>query len=488
MALLKDIAYKVSLTSTVGDTGVEVSAIHFDSRHVVSGSLFVAVRGTQADGHAYIGKALELGAVAVVCEELPQELAAGITYLQVADSAQALGILASNFFGNPSAKLKLVGVTGTNGKTTTVTLLWDLFRKLGYRVGLLSTVVNRIDDREVPSTHTTPDAVSLNALLADMVKAGCTHAFMEVSSHALVQGRTAGLEFRGGVFSNITHDHLDYHGTFEEYIKAKKLLFDGLPKRAFALVNVDDKRGRVMLQNTKAHKYTFALKGMADYRAKLLTNSFQGLQLEVDGTDVWFQLVGGFNAYNLLGIYAVAVLLDEAPEEVLMQMSTLKTAPGRFEAVPNSYGVIALVDYAHTPDALENVLKTIEEVRTGNEQVITVVGCGGNRDTTKRPKMAAIACELSNRVILTSDNPRNEDPMAIIDDMKAGVSASQVRKTLTQPDRQEAIKTAVSFAQPGDIILVAGKGHETYQEIKGVKHDFDDRVVLREMIEMMKSQ
>ena len=485
MALLKDIAYKVSLTSAVGDTGIEVTAIHFDSRRIVPGSLFVAVRGTQVDGHQYITQALSQGAVAVVCEELPQDLQEGITYLQVTNSGQALGIMAGNFYGNPSTKLLLVGVTGTNGKTTTVTLLWDLFRKLGYKVGLLSTVVNRIDDQEVPSTHTTPDPISLNELLADMVNAGCTHAFMEVSSHALVQGRTAGLQFTGGAFTNISHDHLDYHGSFDEYIKAKKLLFDGLPKRAFALVNVDDKRGRIMLQNTKAEKHTFALKGMADYKAKLLTNSFQGIQLEIDGKDVWFQLVGGFNAYNLLGIYAVAVLLGEEAEEVLMQMSTLGTAPGRFETVPNPAGLTALVDYAHTPDALENVLKTIQDVRTGNEQVITVVGCGGNRDTTKRPKMASIACTLSDRVILTSDNPRNEEPMDIIKDMQAGVSPSQVRKTLVQADRREAIKTAVSFAQPGDIILIAGKGHETYQEIKGVKHHFDDREVLGEMIKML---
>ncbi|MEL6536024.1 MAG: UDP-N-acetylmuramoyl-L-alanyl-D-glutamate--2,6-diaminopimelate ligase, partial [Bacteroidota bacterium] len=469
MALLKDIAYKVSLTSVKGDTGVEVTAIHFDSRRVVPGCLFVAVRGTQVDGHAYIPKALEAGASAIVCEEMPEDTPAGITFLQVADSAQALGILASNFYGNPSAKLKLVGVTGTNGKTTTVTLLWDLFRRLGYRVGLLSTVVNRIDDQEVSATHTTPDAISLNALLAQMVEAGCTHAFMEVSSHALVQHRTSGLQFTGGVFTNISHDHLDYHGTFDEYIKAKKLLFDQLPKRAFALVNVDDKRGRIMLQNSKAEHNTFALKGMADFKAKLLSNSFQGLQMEVGGRDVWFQLVGGFNAYNLLGIYAASVLLGEEEEEVLTQMSTLGTAPGRFETVRNPVGITALVDYAHTPDALENVLKTIEDVRTGNEQVITVVGCGGNRDRAKRPKMAAIACELSNRVILTSDNPRDEEPMAIIEEMQAGVPVSHVRKTLTQVDRREAIKTAVSFAQPGDIILVTGKGHETYQEIKGVR-------------------
>lgn len=485
MARLQDIAYKVSLNSVAGDTGVEVSAIHFDSRLVRPGSLFVAVRGTQVDGHAFIDKALAQGATAVVCEALPETLTAGVTFLEVADSQEALGIMASNFYDQPSKKLKLVGITGTNGKTTTATLLWDLFRKLGYRVGLLSTVVNRIDDQAIVSTHTTPDAVSLNALLAEMVAEGCTHAFMEVSSHALVQGRTAGLHFAGGLFTNISHDHLDYHGTFDEYIRAKKLLFDGLPKKSFALVNVDDKRGKIMLQNTKANKHTMALKGMADFKARMLTNSFQGIQLEIDGHDVWFQLVGGFNAYNLLGIYGVAKLLGESEEEVLTQMSVLTTAPGRFEPVRNSAGILALVDYSHTPDALENVLKTIADVRTGNEQVITVVGCGGNRDRTKRPKMAAIACSLSDRIILTSDNPRHEEPQAIIEEMQQGVPITHMRKTLTQVDRREAIKTAVSFAQSGDIVLVAGKGHEDYQEIKGVKHHFDDREVLAEMIEML---
>lgn len=485
MARLQDIAYKVSLNSVAGDTGVEVSAIHFDSRLVGPGSLFVAVRGTQVDGHAFIDKALAQGATAVVCEALPETLTAGVTFLEVADSQEALGIMASNFYDQPSKKLKLVGITGTNGKTTTATLLWDLFRKLGYRVGLLSTVVNRIDDQAIVSTHTTPDAVSLNALLAEMVAEGCTHAFMEVSSHALVQDRTAGLHFAGGLFTNISHDHLDYHGTFDEYIRAKKLLFDGLPKKSFALVNVDDKRGKIMLQNTKANKHTMALKGMADFKARMLTNSFQGIQLEIDGHDVWFQLVGGFNAYNLLGIYGVAKLLGESEEEVLTQMSVLTTAPGRFEQVRNSAGILALVDYSHTPDALENVLKTIADVRTGNEQVITVVGCGGNRDRTKRPKMAAIACSLSDRIILTSDNPRHEEPQAIIEEMQQGVPITHMRKTLTQVDRREAIKTAVSFAQSGDIVLVAGKGHEDYQEIKGVKHHFDDREVLAEMIEML---
>lgn len=485
MARLQDIAYKVSLNSVAGDTGVEVSAIHFDSRLVRPGSLFVAVRGTQVDGHAFIDKALAQGATAVVCEALPETLTEGVTFLEVADSQEALGIMASNFYDQPSKKLKLVGITGTNGKTTTATLLWDLFCKLGYRVGLLSTVVNRIDDQAIVSTHTTPDAVSLNALLAEMVAEGCTHAFMEVSSHALVQGRTAGLHFAGGLFTNISHDHLDYHGTFDEYIRAKKLLFDGLPKKSFALVNVDDKRGKIMLQNTKANKHTMALKGMADFKARMLTNSFQGIQLEIDGHDVWFQLVGGFNAYNLLGIYGVAKLLGESEEEVLTQMSVLTTAPGRFEQVRNSAGILALVDYSHTPDALENVLKTIADVRTGNEQVITVVGCGGNRDRTKRPKMAAIACSLSDRIILTSDNPRHEEPQAIIEEMQQGVPITHMRKTLTQVDRREAIKTAVSFAQSGDIVLVAGKGHEDYQEIKGVKHHFDDREVLAEMIEML---
>ncbi|MEM9856796.1 MAG: UDP-N-acetylmuramoyl-L-alanyl-D-glutamate--2,6-diaminopimelate ligase [Bacteroidota bacterium] len=484
MKVLKDILYKVSLVSTSGSMDREVSEIAFDSRKVKQGTLFVAVRGTQVDGHDFIRKAIESGAAIIVCEDIPASLVNSVTYIAVKDSAQALGIIASNFFDNPSSKLKLVGVTGTNGKTTVTTLLFDLFRQMGYSTGLLSTVVNKIDNKEIAASHTTPDAISLNQMLARMVDHGCEFCFMEASSHAIDQRRVAGVEFTGGVFTNITHDHLDYHKTFDAYITAKKKLFDDLPSAAFALVNVDDKRGRIMLQNTKAMKNTFALKSVAEFRAKLLANSLHGLEMDIDGKHVWFKLIGDFNAYNLLAVYATAALLGEDRDKVLTQLSLLRGAPGRFEQVVTDSEITAIVDYAHTPDALKNVLDTIEELRTGNEQVITVVGCGGNRDRSKRPLMAAIACKLSNKVVLTSDNPRDEDPIAIIKEMESGVSPADYKKTVVLADREEAIKTACLMAQKGDIILVAGKGHETYQEIKGIKHPFDDKEVLGRMLNL----
>ena len=484
MPELKDILYKVSLTSTYGNMGVDVIDICSDSRKVQPGSLFVAVRGTLSDGHGYITKAIDLGAVAVVCEKLPETINESVVYVTVKNSAQALGVVAGNFYGNPSEKLKLTGVTGTNGKTTTATLLFQLFTKLGYPVGLISTVENRIVDKVIPSTHTTPDPLQLHALLAQMVEAGCTHAFMEVSSHAIDQERIAGVKFVGAIFTNITHDHLDYHKTFENYIKAKKKFFDELSSDAFAIVNADDKRGMVMLQNTKATKYSFGLKKMVDFKGKIITNSIEGLELEIGGKNVWFKMIGDFNAYNLLGVYGAAVLLGEESDEVLTQLSSLAGAPGRFELVMPGSRIIAIVDYAHTPDALQNVLETIAQFRTGNEQVITVVGCGGNRDKTKRPLMASIACRLSDKVVLTSDNPRDEDPMEIIREMQTGVMPSEARKTLVMADREEAIKTACMMAKERDIVLVAGKGHEDYQEIKGVKHPFDDRKVVERMIKL----
>lgn len=484
---LKDILYKVPLTSSYGDMNSVVKGICFDSRKAKESFVFIAIKGTLSDGHDYIQKAIELGASVVVCEKLPGTINEQVTYVTVKDSALALGIIASNYFGNPAEKLKLVGVTGTNGKTTTVTLLYKLFSALGYNVGMISTVENRIIDDVVPSTHTTPDPLQLNELLKKMLDKGCTYAFMEVSSHAIDQERIAGLKFAGAIFTNITHDHLDYHKTFENYIKAKKKYFDELSGDAFALVNADDKRGMVMLQNTKATKYTFALKKMVDFKGKIITNSIEGLELEIASKNVWFKMIGDFNAYNLLGVYGAAVLLGEESDEVLTQLSSLKGAPGRFELVLPGSRVTAIVDYAHTPDALKNVLETIAEFRTGTEKVITVVGCGGNRDKTKRPLMASIACKLSDKVVLTSDNPRDEDPMIIIREMQTGILPTEAKKTLVIPDREEAIKTACMMAQGKDIVLVAGKGHETYQEIKGVKHDFDDREVVERMLKLFSS-
>jgi UDP-N-acetylmuramoyl-L-alanyl-D-glutamate--2,6-diaminopimelate ligase len=458
-----------------------VSDVVFDSRKVIENAAFVAVKGTQVDGHDFIPLALEKGATTIICEQLPASLAEGITYIQVLDSAKALGIIAANFYGNPSEKIKVVAVTGTNGKTTTVTLLHQLFVAMGYSTGLLSTVENKINEIILPATHTTPDAVSVQALLRKMVDAGCTHCFMEASSHAIVQERIAGLKLTGAVFTNITHDHLDYHGTFEEYIKAKKKLFDELPKDAFALVNGDDKRGSVMVQNCRGTLQTFGLKTSADFKGKILSNTIEGLEVEVNGKQIWFRMIGAFNASNLLGVFGTAVLLGEDEDEVLRELSAIKGAKGRFDRI-HIGGITAIVDYAHTPDALDNVLKTINAIRTGNEQLITVVGCGGNRDKTKRPTMAKIAVSESTKAIFTSDNPRFEEPAEILKDMQAGVGPTDFRKTLTIEDRREAIKTALLLSQKGDIVLIAGKGHEDYQEIKGVKHHFDDAEVVTELL------
>jgi len=481
---LKDILYKVPLTSSYGDMTSIVKGICSDSRKVKEGFAFIAVKGTLSDGHEFIEKAITSGASVIVCEKMPGTIQDNVTYVTVKDSAFALGVIASNFYGTPSEKLKLVGVTGTNGKTTTVTLLYKLFSALGYNVGLISTVDNRIIDDVIPSTHTTPDPIALNELLKRMIEKGCTHAFMEVSSHAIDQERIAGVKFAGAIFTNITHDHLDYHKTFENYIRAKKKYFDELGSDAFALVNADDKRGMVMLQNTKATKYTYGLKKMVDFKGKIITNSIEGLELEVGDKSVWFKMIGDFNAYNLLGVYGAAVLLGEEADEVLTQLSSLHGAPGRFELVLPGAKVTAIVDYAHTPDALKNVLETIAEFRSGAENVITVVGCGGNRDVTKRPLMASIACKLSDKVVLTSDNPRDEDPMAIIKDMQTGILPTETKKTLVIADREEAIKTACMMAKEKDIVLIAGKGHETYQEIKGVKYPFDDREVVERMLKL----
>lgn len=482
MRNLKDILFGASLVAIHGERNINIESITFDSRKVAENALFIAIKGITVDGHEYIAKAIESGARAVLCETLPQQLDEQTTYIQVENSAVAMGVVAANFFDNPSRKLQLVGITGTNGKTTTATLLFDLFVNLGYQVGLLSTVENKINHKIIPANFTTPDSIQLNELLAQMVAKGCTHCFMEVSSHALVQERVSGIHFSGAVFSNISHDHLDYHETFDAYIKAKKKLFDGLSAHAFALTNVDDKRGNVMLQNTAAEKHTYGVKSMADFKAKVLHNTIQGLELDINGTSAWFRLIGDFNAYNLLAVYATAVLLEEDKQEVLTAMSELSGARGRFELVPNKNDVLAIVDYAHTPDALENVLKTIDNLRTRQETLITVVGCGGNRDKTKRPKMARIAAGFSNKIILTSDNPRNEDPAIILEEMMAGVPKVDQKKTMVIQDRKEAIRTACNLAQANDIILVAGKGHETYQEIKGVRNHFDDKEVLNEML------
>jgi len=476
---LSEILYKSGITVLIGSNDVEVQSVCFDSRQVEPNSLFIAVKGSTSDGHLFIAQAIQKGAIAIVCENIPEEKADNITYVKVTDSSLALGVIAANFYDNPSSKLKLIGITGTNGKTTFVTLSFNLFRQLGYHVGMLSTVKNRIDDEEIASTHTTPDAIQLNLMLKKMCDCGVTHCFIEVSSHAIVQNRIAGLEFTGGVFSNITHDHLDFHKTFDEYIKAKKTFFDQLPSRAFALTNTDDKNGLVMLQNSRAEKKTYALKTLADFKCKIMENQFVGLQLNIDGEEVWSRLVGEFNAYNFLAVYATAILLGEDKTKVLTILSNLESAEGRFDYFVSSEGIVAIVDYAHTPDALKNVLSTINDIRTGDEQLITVVGCGGDRDHAKRPIMAAIACQLSDRVIITSDNPRSEEPEAIIDDMKKGIEVLFSRKVLTIVDRREAIKTACALAKPKDIILVAGKGHEKYQDVKGAKHPFDDKEILR---------
>ncbi|MGZ3862896.1 MAG: UDP-N-acetylmuramoyl-L-alanyl-D-glutamate--2,6-diaminopimelate ligase [Bacteroidia bacterium] len=485
MRLLTDILYKAGLEEIVGTTHVAVSSITFDSRKVKKDSLFIAVRGTTVDGHSFIDKAIESGALAIVCEEIPEKRIEEITYVKVKNATYALGIIAANFYDNPSQKLKLIGVTGTNGKTTTVTLLYNLFKSLGYTVGLLSTVKNKIQNEEIPATHTTPDAISLNELLCQMVEKGCQYAFMEVSSHAVVQHRVTGIQFAGGVFTNVTHDHLDYHKTFDEYIKAKKGFFDMLPEDSFALTNKDDANGMIMLQNSRAHRVTYAIKSPADHKCRIIENHLNGLLLNIDGKEVWVKLIGTFNAYNVLAVYSVAVLLKQDPTNILTALSTLNSVEGRFQYIKSENGIIGIVDYAHTPDALKNVLETIKGIRTGNEQVITLAGCGGDRDSAKRPVMAQIACKYSNKVILTSDNPRSEDPEEILNQMQKGVDPVDAKKTLRITDRREAIKTACSLAKPGDIILVAGKGHEKYQEIKGVKHPFDDFEILKETLKTL---
>ena len=486
MKTLQDILYKVGITGINGDTGKEVSALVIDSRKAGEGNCFVAVKGTVSDGHQFISAAVSKGARSVVCEVIPEQPDPAVTYVQVKDSAEALGLMAHNFYDGPSEKLKLVGVTGTNGKTTVATLLFKLFSGLQYHCGLLSTVQNQVGDRIVPSTHTTPDPIELNALLAEMAAEGCTHAFMEVSSHAIHQQRISGLHFAGGIFTNITHDHLDYHKTFDEYIRVKKSFFDHLPPAAFALSNLDDKRGTVMLQNSPARRLYYSLRSMADVKGRILENELTGLLMIVDEREVHFRLIGEFNAYNLLAVYGAAVALGEDKTEVLQVLSGLSGAEGRFDYILSPKDrIMGIVDYAHTPDALQNVLATLLKLRKGTEQIITVVGCGGDRDRTKRPVMGEVACEHSDRVIFTSDNPRSEDPMEILREMEAGLGSAAKRKYLVIPDRAEAIKTAISLARAGDVLLVAGKGHEKYQEIKGVKHPFDDKAILADMFKLL---
>ncbi|MCW0482519.1 UDP-N-acetylmuramoyl-L-alanyl-D-glutamate--2,6-diaminopimelate ligase [Gaoshiqia sediminis] len=480
MKTLNEILSGLNYELVSGDLSVPVGQIHFDSRKVARGDVFVAVSGTHVDGHAYIPKALENGASVIVAEKSDVEVGAS-TLVRMDHTAKAMGLLAANYYGNPSANLKVVGVTGTNGKTTIATLLYRLFKKVGYKAGLISTIKYYVGDEEFPATHTTPDALQIQSLMADMVDAGCQYCFMEVSSHAIDQDRIAGIEFDGGIFTNLTHDHLDYHKTFAEYLKAKKKFFDNLPATAFALTNGDEKNGRVMLQNTKAVQKTYALKSLADFKCKVLEKHLDGMLLDVDGTEVWTHFSGIFNAYNLLSVYATALLLGEKADDVLPAMSELRPVAGRFEILRSPDGKYAIVDYAHTPDALKNVLSGISEIRTGNEQVITVVGAGGDRDKTKRPVMAKEAVLQSDRVILTSDNPRTEVPEQIIADMEVGVEAHQRKKVLSIVNRKEAIRTACMLAQPGDIILVAGKGHEDYQEINGVKYHFDDKEVISEI-------
>ncbi|WP_066221551.1 UDP-N-acetylmuramoyl-L-alanyl-D-glutamate--2,6-diaminopimelate ligase [Formosa haliotis] len=485
MSLLKDILYKVAIDAVVGTTNVHVNNIAFDSRKIELNDVFVAISGTLADGHEFIETAINNGALVVVCEHFPVEKINGVTYIQVTDTKVALAIMASNFYNNPSENLKLIGITGTNGKTTIATLLYQLFKNAGYKVGLLSTVKILIDDKEYKATHTTPDSLSINSYLSMMNVEGVEYCFMEVSSHGIHQKRTEGLHFVGGVFTNLSHDHLDYHNSFAEYRDVKKSFFDELPKTAFAVVNVDDKNGEVMLQNTKAQKYTYALKNYADYKAQILENQFTGLLLKINDNEVWSRIIGRFNAYNLLAIYSVADLLGLEKEEVLRLISGLESVSGRFQYVISETKITAIVDYAHTPDALQNVLETINSIRTSNEDLITVVGCGGNRDKTKRPKMGHIASALSTKVIFTSDNPRDEVPEDIIEAIEKGVEPIHFKKTMSIVDRRQAIKTACQLAQPNDIILIAGKGHETYQEIKGERFDFNDLEIVKDYLKQL---
>jgi UDP-N-acetylmuramoyl-L-alanyl-D-glutamate--2,6-diaminopimelate ligase len=482
---LKDILYKVHIEAVHGATDITISKIEFDSRKIELNDVFVAIRGTLSDGHDYIEKALSLGAIAVICEEFPSVIVNGVTYIKVKDSNEALAFLAANYYENPSENIRLVGVTGTNGKTTIASLLYQLFKKAGYKVGLLSTVKIMVDEQEFKATHTTPDSLTINKYLDLMVQEGCEFCFMEVSSHGVHQKRTEALRFEGGVFTNLSHDHLDYHNTFAEYRDVKKSFFDNLPKSAFAITNIDDKNGLVMLQNTKAKKLTYALKSYADYKAQILENQLSGLLLKINDNEVWVKLIGSFNAYNLLAIYGVAVELGIEKVEALRLLSELESVSGRFQFIVSDSKITAIVDYAHTPDALENVLKTIEDIRTKNEQLITVVGCGGDRDKTKRPIMANIASSMSDKAIFTSDNPRTENPETIIEEMEKGVEPQNFKKTVSILDRKQAIKTACQLANPNDIILIAGKGHETYQEINGVRHDFDDLQIVTELLQQL---
>jgi len=485
VSILKDILYKVAIEAVKGSTEITIGKIDFDSRKMEQNDVFVAIRGTISDGHDFIGKAIELGAKAIVCDSFPEQIIDGITYVQVKDTNTALAILAANYFDNPSQKLQLVGVTGTNGKTTIASLLYQLYKKAGHKVGLLSTVKIMVDEVEYKATHTTPDSITINHYLAEMIAAGVEYCFMEVSSHGIHQKRTEALHFVGGVFTNLSHDHLDYHATFAEYRDVKKSFFDHLPKTAFALSNIDDKNGPVLLQNTVAKKCTYALKSYADYKAQILESQLSGLLLKINGNEVWVKLIGTFNAYNLLAIYGTAIELGMESLEALRLLSELESVSGRFQYIVSEANITAIVDYAHTPDALENVLKTINDIRTKNEQLITVVGCGGNRDKAKRPVMGGIASDLSDKAILTSDNPRNEDAEVIISEMEQGVAPHNFKRILSITDRKQAIKTACQLAQPNDIILIAGKGHETYQEINGVRHDFDDMKIVKELLEQL---
>ena len=478
---LEEILKSVNVCRWAGDLNIEVTDIQMDSRLVKPGCLFVAVKGTQTDGHAYIGKAIAGGAAAIVCETLPEQTDDKVTYVQVSDSEDAVGKLATTFYGNPTEKLDLVGVTGTNGKTTIATLLYEMFRRFGYKVGLISTVCNYIDGKAIPTDHTTPDPITLNRLLGKMADEGCKYAFMEVSSHSVAQKRIGGLKFAGGIFTNLTRDHLDYHKTFENYLKAKKAFFDGLPKSAFALTNADDKNGLVMVQNTKAKVATYSLRTLCDFKGKVLEDGFEGMLLDINNREVNVQFIGRFNASNLLAVYGAACLLGKQPEEVLIALSILRPVSGRFDAIRSPKGYTAIVDYAHTPDALENVLNAIHEVLKGRGQVITVVGAGGNRDKGKRPLMAQESVKQSDKVVITSDNPRFEEPQDIINDMLAGLTKEDMRKVISIADRREAIRTACMLAQPGDVVLIAGKGHENYQEVKGVKHHFDDKEVVKDI-------
>ncbi|MGM5469546.1 UDP-N-acetylmuramoyl-L-alanyl-D-glutamate--2,6-diaminopimelate ligase [Flavobacteriaceae bacterium LMO-SS05] len=485
MVQLKDILYKTTINAVVGNTGIMVNAVAFDSRKINKNDVFVAIKGTATDGHNYIDKAIEKGATTIVCEKLPLNFVDNITYVEVDDATKALAFMASNYYQNPSENLKLIGVTGTNGKTTVATLLYQLFKKAGFKVGLLSTVRVMVDNKEYEATHTTPDSLTINRYLNEMNLEGVEFCFMEVSSHGIHQNRTEGLHFEAGIFTNLSHDHLDYHKTFSEYRDVKKSFFDKLPKQAFALVNIDDKNGLVMLQNTKARKFTYALKTYADYKAQILENQFGGLLLKINDAEVWTRLIGSFNAYNILAIYATAELLGLEKVENLRLISELESVAGRFQYLITNENITAIVDYAHTPDALKNVLETINSIRTNNEELITVVGCGGDRDTTKRPEMGQIASALSTKVIFTSDNPRSEIPEAIIEQIEKGVEPQNFKKTVSIVDRKQAIKTACQMAKPNDIILIAGKGHETYQEIKGKRFEFNDYKIVQEFLKQL---